>query len=76
MISTLLMRNTGAPVSALAKTQSVPAYVVLPDRSLLDMARRRPATLAEMAGIHGVGQAKLALYGDAFLAAIKNHGKS
>jgi ATP-dependent DNA helicase RecQ len=59
--------------SALAKAQAVPAYVVLPDRSLLDMARRKPATLAAMGQIHGVGQAKLALYGDAFLAVIGRH---
>src|SRR6516165_1363603 len=50
--------------TALAKAQSVPAYVILPDRSLLDMARRKPETAAEMAGIHGVGEAKLARYGE------------
>ncbi len=57
--------------TALAKAQSVPAYVILPDRSLLDMARRKPATAAEMAGIHGVGEAKLARYGEAFLEVIR-----
>ena len=59
--------------SALAKAQAVPAYVILPDRSLLDMARRKPATAAEMAGIHGVGEAKLARYGEAFLEVIRGH---
>jgi ATP-dependent DNA helicase RecQ len=59
--------------SALAKAQAVPAYVVLPDRSLLDMARRKPATLDEMAGIHGVGDAKLKRYGQEFLDAIRRH---
>src|SRR5262249_20843670 len=39
--------------SALAKAQAVPAYVVLPDRSLLEMARGKPRTLREMGGIHG-----------------------
>jgi ATP-dependent DNA helicase RecQ len=57
---------------ALAKAQAVPAYVILPDRSLLDMARRKPATLAELAGIHGVGAAKLKQYGERFLAVIRN----
>src|SRR5262249_31272204 len=42
--------------SALAKAQAVPAYVVLPDRSLLDMARGKPTTLGEMGAIHGVGE--------------------
>ena len=59
--------------SALAKAQAVPAYVVLPDRSLIDMARRRPATLAEMAEVHGVGEAKLARYGAEFLEVIRQH---
>jgi ATP-dependent DNA helicase RecQ len=59
--------------TALAKAQSVPAYVILPDRSLLDMARRKPTTAAEMAEIHGVGEAKLARYGEAFLEVIRGH---
>jgi ATP-dependent DNA helicase RecQ len=59
--------------TALAKAQAVPAYVILPDRSLLDMARRKPATPAEMAQIHGVGEAKLARYGEAFLEVIRGH---
>ncbi len=59
--------------SALAKAQAVPAYVVLPDRSLLDMARRKPATLDDMMQVHGVGAAKLARYGREFLDAILQH---
>ena len=59
--------------SALAKAQAVPAYVVLPDRSLFDMARRKPATLAEMGQVHGVGEMKLARFGEAFLDVIRRH---
>jgi len=59
--------------SALAKAQNVPAYVILPDRSLLDMARGKPITLETMASIHGVGEAKLKLYGDEFLDVIRRH---
>jgi len=59
--------------SALAKAQAVPAYVILPDRSLLDMARGKPITLAEMAGIHGVGEVKLKLYGEEFLDVVRRH---
>jgi ATP-dependent DNA helicase RecQ len=57
--------------SALAKAQAVPAYVILPDRSLLDMARRKPATLEEMGGVHGVGEVKLKLYGEEFLDVLR-----
>jgi ATP-dependent DNA helicase RecQ len=59
--------------SALAKAESVPAYVILPDRSLLDIARRKPATLAEMAGIHGVGDAKLRRFGEEFLNVVRQY---
>src|SRR5215471_74798 len=62
--------------SALAKAQAVPAYVILPDRSLLEMARGKPATLREMEGIHGVGEVKLKLYGEEFLDTIRRHHAS
>jgi ATP-dependent DNA helicase RecQ len=59
--------------SALAKAEAVPAYVILPDRSLLDIARRKPATLTEMAGIHGVGDAKLKRFGEQFLEVVRQY---
>jgi ATP-dependent DNA helicase RecQ len=59
--------------SALAKAQAVPAYVILPDRSLLDMAHRKPANLEEMAGIHGVGDAKLKRFGGEFLDVVRRY---
>jgi ATP-dependent DNA helicase RecQ len=57
----------------LAKDEGVPAYVIFSDRSLIDMAAQRPATLAAFGEVHGVGQAKLARYGQAFLAVVKEH---
>ena len=54
----------------LAKERSVPAYVVFSDRSLIDMARRRPRTVDDFAEVHGVGAAKLQVYAEPFLAAI------
>ena len=54
----------------LAKERSVPAYVVFSDRSLIDMARRRPRTVEDFAAVHGVGAAKLQVYAEPFLAAI------
>jgi ATP-dependent DNA helicase RecQ len=59
--------------SALAKAQAVPAYVILPDRSLLEMARAKPTTLTAMGSIHGVGDVKLKLYGEEFLDAIRRY---
>jgi ATP-dependent DNA helicase RecQ len=54
----------------LAKERGVPAYVVFPDRSLMDMARRRPQTEEDFAEINGVGAAKLKDFAAPFLAAI------
>jgi ATP-dependent DNA helicase RecQ len=61
--------------SELAKEQRVAAYVVFADKTLIDMARRKPGTAAEMSAVHGVG-AKLRQYGNVFLDVIRQHGKS
>ncbi len=58
---------------AVARAQNQPAYVVFPDRSLIEMAAERPQTLDDFASIHGVGAAKLQKYGAAFLAVILDH---
>jgi len=55
---------------ALAEAGGVPAYVIFPDRTLIEMAERRPTTLDQMMGITGVGAKKLESYGKAFLAVI------
>jgi|RhiMethySRZTD1v2_1073278.scaffolds.fasta_scaffold12021_8 ATP-dependent DNA helicase RecQ len=68
LLDALKKRRTG-----LAREQGVPAYVIFPDRSLMEMAQQRPTTAAAMSQIHGVGQAKLARYGDAFLDVIRQH---
>ena len=48
----------------------MPAYIVFPDRSLIDMARRRPRTEEEFAEVNGVGAAKLKAFATTFLTAI------
>jgi ATP-dependent DNA helicase RecQ len=59
--------------SGLAKEQGVAAYVVFADKTLIDMARRKPLTLGEMATVHGVGATKLRQYGDTFLDVIRQY---
>ena len=59
--------------SDLAKQQRVAAYVVFADKTLIDMARHRPATAAEMSAVHGIGEAKLRQYGEVFLDVIREH---
>ena len=54
----------------LAEAAQVPPYVVFHDRALREMAAGKPASREAMLGIAGVGERKLAQYGDAFLAVI------
>lgn len=56
---------------AQAREQGVPPYVVFHDRTLLELASRRPASLAELAEVGGIGAAKLERYGDALLALLR-----
>ena len=60
----------------LAKAAGVPPYVVFHDSTLREMARLRPRSMAELGGITGVGAAKRASYGQAFLDAILAFGES
>jgi len=57
----------------LAHEREVPAYVIFSDKTLIDMAARRPATRAQFADVFGIGQAKLDAFADIFLEAIAAH---
>ena len=58
----------------LAVERKVPAYIVFPDATLIDMCRIRPETESQMAMVSGVGPKKLADYGAAFLSRIRSYG--
>ncbi|HEU4565494.1 MAG TPA: ATP-dependent DNA helicase RecQ [Gemmatimonadaceae bacterium] len=62
--------------SAIAREERVPAYVVFPDRTLAEMAVRRPRTLAMLGDVRGVGPTKLDKYGERFLAAIHSDSET
>jgi len=55
---------------SLAETAGVPAYIIFTDKTLIDMAQRRPLNLDEMSRINGVGVKKLENFGNVFLAVI------
>jgi ATP-dependent DNA helicase RecQ len=57
----------------LSKERRVPPYVIFSDRSLIDMAERRPQTAEEFGEVHGVGAAKLKDFATIFLRAIEEH---
>jgi len=57
----------------LADEHGVPPYVVFHDATLREMVERRPLTLNEFAALPGVGEAKLARYGEPFIAAMREY---
>ncbi|HEX6574853.1 MAG TPA: ATP-dependent DNA helicase RecQ [Gemmatimonadaceae bacterium] len=55
----------------ISRKEQVPAYIVFSDRTLAEMALRRPTSLAAMSKVRGVGEMKLARYGEEFLDVIR-----
>ena len=54
-----------------SSSDGVPAYVVLHDATLHELAARRPTTLSELADVRGLGPAKLERYGDELLSVLR-----
>ena len=59
--------------AAIAREHGIPAFVVFHDSTLEAIAVAKPASLAAMRTISGIGEAKLARYGAALLALIEPH---
>ena len=57
-----------------ARQQGVPPYVVFHDRTLVELASRRPGSLSELAGVSGIGTAKQERYGAALLEVLTATG--
>ncbi len=56
--------------AATAKEQGVPAYVIFHDATLREIAATPPSSLAELGKVSGVGESKLAKYGQQILAQV------
>jgi ATP-dependent DNA helicase RecQ len=56
--------------SSAAKAQHVPPYVIFHDRTLIEIATARPGGRAALERINGVGEGKLARYGEAVLEVV------
>ncbi len=67
-----LLQRLKALRGKLARQRGVPAYVVFSDRSLIDMAAKKPLTKWDFGEVHGVGAAKQAQFGEVFLAEIRD----
>ena len=55
----------------MAREAKLPPYVIFHDKTLAEIARIQPASLAALAAIAGVGPAKLERYGAAVLAVMR-----
>jgi ATP-dependent DNA helicase RecQ len=55
----------------LAKANGLAPFMVFPDRTLIDLALKKPSNVAALETIHGIGQAKRERWGDDFLAVIQ-----
>jgi len=66
-----LLEQLRALRSRLAREQQVPAYVVFPDRTLLEIAVRRPKSPYALGEIRGVGPMKIDKYGEQFLELVR-----
>ena len=56
-----------------AKEQAVSPFMVFTNAALRGLSATKPATPEAMLGVSGVGPAKVERYGEAFLAAIREH---
>jgi ATP-dependent DNA helicase RecQ len=54
-----------------AARQHLPPYVIFHDRTLAEIATARPASLAALAAVSGVGEGKLDRYGQAVLETVR-----
>jgi ATP-dependent DNA helicase RecQ len=60
----------------ISREDQVPAYVVFPDRTLAEMAVRRPTNANALGQIRGVGPAKLEKYGERFLDVLRSFNET
>jgi ATP-dependent DNA helicase RecQ len=56
-----------------ADERAVPPFIIFSDATLRDLARHRPSSPHQLAGIHGIGDKKLADYGTELLAEIHQY---
>ena len=56
-----------------AKKLSLPAYVIFPDKTLIEMTKTKPKNIQDLEKIYGIGKAKSKKFGEYFLELIKNN---
>jgi ATP-dependent DNA helicase RecQ len=69
-----LFESLRAHRAEVASQRRVPPYVVALDRTLIELARTRPRTIDDLAGIFGMGPVRIDQYGAGFLAVLARAG--
>ncbi|MDE5628838.1 MAG: DNA helicase RecQ [Muribaculaceae bacterium] len=57
--------------SDIARMENVPPYIIFTDATLMDMAKRQPATIDDMLQVSGVGEKKAVKYGRRFIREVR-----
>ena len=57
----------------ISKEESVPPYVIFHDKTLKEMASRKPLAVSDLSDLYGIGEIKLEKYGQRFVETIKEH---
>ena len=57
----------------IAREESMPPYIIFSDKTLIDMAAKKPSSKPEMLDVSGMGENKFAKYGERFLEAIEEY---
>jgi ATP-dependent DNA helicase RecQ len=57
----------------LARKRAVPAYIIFGDKTLRDIAAKKPVTKEAFSGIYGVGENKLKSYADIFIKVVSDY---
>ena len=59
-----------------AKAQKVPAYIILSDKALKQIAALKPSSKPELLSVNGIGEVKYEKYGDELLAVVSGHAEA
>ena len=57
----------------IAREESMPPYIIFSDKTLINMAAKKPSSKPEMLDVSGVGENKFAKYGERFLEVIEEY---
>ncbi|NOX97709.1 MAG: DNA helicase RecQ [Nitrospirae bacterium] len=58
----------------LARERGVPAYIIFSDKTLRDIAAKKPVTKEAFSDVYGVGENKLKSYADIFIKVVEDYG--